>query len=423
MKFYIETYGCTANMGNSQDLARALQEDGHVPSSLDEADAVIVNTCAVTEKTERNVLRRLSLLQGERLIVAGCLPVAIPESISHISCRKRMGLLNQSSAAVISEIFNDSCIHSQEVRFQDALLHSPVPATGGGLCGIVNVAEGCNGSCSYCIVKKARGRLKSRRVEDVALDVENLVASGVAEVQVTAQDTAAYGSDIGTNLGQLLERLAAIPGDFMLRVGMMNPNSALLIKDQLLRAYQSPKIYRFLHIPVQSGSDRILRSMGRKYTAADFMEVVSAFRSAHPEITIITDVIVGFPGETEEDHEKTLDFVKRLQPDKVNITRFSARPGTAAARLYDMPDRFKKDRSRELTRLWQEIAEMRNIRLLGSTVAAQVTEMGKDDAVMARTENYREIVVHRSLDLGGVHRFKIVKTCPFYLEGEIVSRE
>jgi tRNA A37 methylthiotransferase MiaB len=163
--------------------------------------------------------------------------------------------------------------------------------------------------------------------------------------------------------------------------------------------------------------------MGRKYTAADFMEVVSAFRSAHPEITIITDVIVGFPGETEEDHEKTLDFVKRLQPDKVNITRFSARPGTAAARLYDMPDRFKKDRSRELTRLWQEIAEMRNIRLLGSTVAAQVTEMGKDDAVMARTENYREIVVHRSLDLGGVHRFKIVKTCPFYLEGEIVSRE
>ena len=423
MKFYIETYGCTANMGNSQDLARALQEDGHVSSSLDEADAVIVNTCAVTEKTERNVLRRLSLLQGERLIVAGCLPVAIPESISHISCRKRMGLLNQSSAAVISEIFNDSSVHSQEVRFQDALLHSPVPATGGGLCGIVNVAEGCNGSCSYCIVKKARGRLKSRRVEDVALDVENLVASGVAEVQVTAQDTAAYGSDIGTNLGQLLERLAAIPGDFMLRVGMMNPNSALLIKDQLLRAYQSPKIYRFLHIPVQSGSDRILRSMGRKYTAADFMEVVSAFRSAHPEITIITDVIVGFPGETEEDHEKTLDFVKRLQPDKVNITRFSARPGTAAARLYDMPDRFKKDRSRELTRLWQEIAEMRNIRLLGSTVAAQVTEMGKDDAVMARTENYREIVVHRSLDLGGVHRFKIVKTCPFYLEGEIVSRE
>ena len=145
------------------------------------------------------------------------------------------------------------------------------------------MAEGCNGSCSYCIVAKARGRLKSRRAEDVVAEVEKLAALGAAEVQISAQDTAAYGSDIGTNLGQLLERLVKIPGDFRLRVGMMNPNSALLIKDQLLRAYQSPKIYRFLHIPVQSGSDEILRSMGRRYSAADFLELVSAFRSAHAE--------------------------------------------------------------------------------------------------------------------------------------------
>ena len=112
MKFYIETYGCTANLGNSQDLARALQEMGHIPSSLHEADAVIVNTCAVTEKTERKVLRRLSLLQGERLIVAGCLPVAMPESISGISCRERLGLLNRSAAARISDLFNESFINS-----------------------------------------------------------------------------------------------------------------------------------------------------------------------------------------------------------------------------------------------------------------------------------------------------------------------
>ena len=155
---------------------------------------------------------------------------------------------------------------------------------------------------------KARGRLKSRRVEDVALEVEKQAALGMAEVQISAQDTAAYGSDIGTNLGQLLERLVQIPGDFMLRVGMMNPNSALLIKDQLLRAFQSPKIYRFLHIPVQSGSEGILRSMGRRYSAAEFLKVVSAFRYAHPKITIITDVIVGFPGETDEDFIETLDL-------------------------------------------------------------------------------------------------------------------
>jgi threonylcarbamoyladenosine tRNA methylthiotransferase CDKAL1 len=235
-------------------------------------------------------------------------------------------------------------------------------------CAVVNLAEGCNGSCSYCIVRKARGRLKSRRAEDVALKVGKLAAFGTAEVQISTQDTAAYGSDIGTNLGQLLERLVQISGDFMLRLGMMNPNSALLIKDQLLRAYQSPKIYRFLHIPVQSGSDRILRSMGRRYTATNFLEVVRAFRSAHPKITIITDVIVGYPGETDGDFIETLDLVKRLQPDKVNITRFSARPGTPAARLYDMPDRIKKDRSREMTRLRMKIVAQRNQRYKGEVL-------------------------------------------------------
>ncbi len=415
MKFYIETYGCTANLGNSQDLARALQEMGHIPTSLDEADAIIVNTCAVTEKTERKIVRRLSLLQGERLIVAGCLPVAIPESISCISCRERLGLLNRSSAARISEIFNDYS-HSQDV-----LTQSPALATGQDLCAVVNVAEGCNGSCSYCIVAKARGRLKSCRMEDVALEVEKLVAQGVVEVQVSAQDTAAYGSDIGTNLGQLLERLAVIPGDFMLRVGMMNPNSALLIKNQLLSAYQSPKIYRFLHIPVQSGSDRILRCMGRRYSAANFLELVGAFRSAHPEITIITDVIVGFPGETDEDFIATLDLIKLLQPDKVNITRFSVRPGTAAARLYDMPDRIKKDRSREMTRLWLKIAAQRNQRYVGKILAARITERGRDGTMKARAENYLGIAIKGSPRPGSIVRVVVTECNPFYVSGQVVT--
>jgi threonylcarbamoyladenosine tRNA methylthiotransferase CDKAL1 len=423
MKFYIETYGCTANLGNSQDLARALQEMGHVPTSMHEADAVIVNTCAVTEKTERKVLRRLSLLQGGRLIVAGCLPVAVPESIGCISCRERLGLLNRSSAARISDLFNDSFIPSHEELLHgpssDALQHGPFPVD--ALCAVVNVAEGCNDSCSYCIVKKARGRLKSRGVEDVVLEVERLAAQGVAEVQISAQDTAAYGLDIGTNLGQLLDRLGQVPGDFMLRVGMMNPNSALLIKDQLLRSYHSPKIYRFLHIPVQSGSDGILRSMGRRYSAGNFLDVVRAFRSAHPKITIITDVIAGFPGETDGDFIETLDLVKRLQPDKVNITRFSARPGTPAARLYDMPDRIKKDRSREMTRLWLKIAAERNQQYEGKILQARITECGRDGTMKARAENYLGIVVKGRPKPGSTVRVVVTNSNPFYVSGRVVT--
>lgn len=425
MKFYIETYGCTSNLGNSQDLARALQEMGHIPSTLQEADAVIVNTCAVTEKTERKVVRRLSLLQGERLIVAGCLPVAMPESISGLSCRGQLGLLNRSSAARISDLFYESFIPPRDELLQgssrDALPPGPFPC--GDLCAVVNVAEGCNGSCSYCIVAKARGRLKSRGLEDVVAEVEKLAALGAAEVQISAQDTAAYGSDIGTNLGQLLERLVRTPGDFRLRVGMMNPNSALLIKDQLLRAYQSPKIYRFLHIPVQSGSEEILRSMGRRYSAANFLKLVSAFRSAHAKITIITDVIVGFPGETDGDFIETLDLVERLQPDKVNITRFSARPGTPAARLYDMPDRIKKDRSREMTRLWLEIAAERNQRYVGEIITARITERGRGGTMKARAENYLGIVVEGRPKLGSIVLVAVKNSNPFYVSGRVVTGE
>jgi threonylcarbamoyladenosine tRNA methylthiotransferase CDKAL1 len=417
MKFYIETYGCTANQGNSQDLARALQDMGHIPSSLNEADAVIVNTCAVTEKTERKVVRRLSLLQGERLIVAGCLSVAVPESISGISCRERLGLLNRSSAEGISDIFNNNELQHNTSR--DAL---PLDTSQlADLCAVVNISEGCNGSCSYCIVTKARGNLLSRRVEDVVAEVEKLAALQAAEVQISAQDTAAYGSDIGTNLGQLLERLVEIPGDFRLRVGMMNPNSALLIKDQLLRAYQSPKIYRFLHIPVQSGSEEILRSMGRRYSAASFLELVCAFRSAIPKITIITDVIVGFPGETEGDFIETMHLINRLQPDKVNITRFSARPGTAAARLYDMPDRIKKDRSREMTRLWQKIAAERNQQYVGEVLEARITERGRDGTMKARAENYLGIVVQGRPKLGSIVLVQVTDCNPFYVSGHLLT--
>lgn len=423
MKFYIETFGCTANQGNSQDLARALQEAGHIQTSLDQADAVIVNTCAVTEKTERKVLRRLSQLQGDRLIVAGCLSVAVPESINGIRCRARYGLLDQSSAADISALFGVLLISPAE-RMPEGPGPGAFPAglcPSDSLCAVVNVAEGCNGSCSYCIVSRARGRLKSRSVEDVAAEVEGLVATGAAEVQISAQDTASYGSDIGTDLGRLLDRLAEIPGDFRLRVGMMNPNSALLIKDQMIAVYQRPKIYRFLHIPVQSGSDEILRSMGRRYSAADFLNIAGAFRSSFPKITIITDVIVGFPGETDEDFLETLQLIERLDPDKVNITRFSARPGTAAASKYDMPDRIKKDRSRVLTRLWLDIAARRNMQYEGRILEARITERGRDGTMKARAENYLGIVIKCQPRLGSTIKVLVEESNAFYVSGRIVK--
>lgn len=421
MKFYIETFGCTANFGNSQETADALRLMGHQPSSLEEADAVIVNTCAVTEKTERKILRRLSQLQGKRLILAGCLSAALPDSICQISCRKRLGLLDRFAAGKIADLFEDSIlVHPRTCsrlppRASSAVRHD--------FCGIINIAEGCNGSCSYCIVRKARGKLISRRPEEVVEAVKKLVCSGNVEVQLTAQDTAAYGRDIGTNLPELLERITAIPGRFMVRIGMMNPNTAMGIMDDLVNALRNPRIYKFIHLPVQSGSDQVLERMCREYTAKEFIDICRRMRKEFPYMNIATDVIAGFPGEMKEDFEETLRVIEMIMPDKVNVTRYSRRPGTRAAQLYDMPDRIKKDRSRRITRLWLEIADRRNHGYIGSALDVLVTERGRDNSMKARSVNYAGVVIKDPSFLGTWQKVRIASSNPFYLIGVSLLRD
>ena len=450
MKFYIETFGCTSNFGNSQEAARALQEMGHVPASLEEAEAVIVNTCAVTEKTERKILHRLRLLQGDRLVVAGCLSAALPGSIGEISYRGMVGPLNRDAAAKIAGLFpfsesggtgndanksisqksanspddndaekdagKDTGVVTEEDTGKD-----PGEDTGkhprNDLCGIINIAEGCNGGCSYCIVRRARGRLKSKSLQCIIDEARTLLDSGAKEIQLAAQDTASYGNDCELSLPALVRELCALPGDFMLRLGMMNPDTLQPVLAETIEAMHSPKVYRFLHIPLQSGSNKILKSMGRRYSAQDFAEIAGELRSALPDISLNTDAIVGFPGEEDADFLQTMDLVRQVQPDKVNITKFSSRPGTPAARLYDMPDRIKKDRSRVLTRLWLQIAAKNNECMVGRTLRALVVECGRSGTMKARSESYLGIVVHGNPALGSVIRVRIAASNPYYLTG------
>lgn len=435
MRFYIETFGCTSNFGDSLELTEALQDMGHVPSALEEADAVIVNSCAVTERTERKILRRLRELEGERLVVAGCLPAALPDSIRGISCRASLGTLKGAAARRIAELFEESAPLTPHTSLPPASppsvpkpLSSTPPSTtplsptanAGNLCRIVNVAEGCRGRCRYCIVRKARGPLSSRPIEDIIARIRSLAAEGVAEVQLAAQDTAAYGLDIGASLAGLLDNAAQVPGRFRLRVGMMNPNNILPQQEELIRAFRSPKIYKFLHIPVQSGSDDILQSMGRDYKVQEFLGIAQAFRECFEDITIVTDIIAGFPGETEEDFISSARLLDRLQPDKVNVTRYSRRPGTGAAEMYDMPDRIKKDRSRILTEMWLRIAAERNRRYLGRVLPCVVVEEGRCGTMKGRTANYLGVVIEEKVPLGSSQMIEINSCNSFYLSGRPV---
>lgn len=372
---------------------------------------MIINTCVVTDRTEKNMIKRLCQLQGERLVIAGCLPAAMPETVQDIRCQKVMGILDRSAGQKMGKAFR-----SEETRPR----HLP-PAQ--NLCAVINISEGCKGRCSYCIVRRARGALRSKTVQEVTEEIQRRQKEGAVEIQLASQDAAAYGLDLGSSLPELLDAVVRIDGDFRVRVGMMNPDLLSPILENLIRSYEDPKIYKFLHLPVQSGSDRVLDSMKRGYEARDFLDMAARFRAAFPDLTLYTDVISGFPGETDEDSRATEDLIRAADPDKVNVTRYSSRPGTVASKLKDMPSRFKKDRSRRMTRLWQEIAGRRNGLYLGKTLVVQVTERGREGTMMARSPNYRKTVIHEPLLLGSVHRLRIVKTSPFYLVGELASRK
>lgn len=425
MKFHIETYGCTSNVGNSTDAASALIGLGHRQSDIEEADIIIVNTCAVTQKTENKIVKRLHQLPPERLIISGCLSTAVPGSTERIPCRKIIGQLNGSSAIELVRSLDEEIIgrtssdpasnDSHNWIAEEKIVHEvKVPEH---LCAIINIAEGCRGWCSYCIVRRARGNLVSLEPEQVVDRARFMIDSGAVELQLAAQDTAAYGLDIGSSLPELLNMIADIPGKFMVRVGMMNPDTAKPIMGELIEVLRSPKFYKFLHIPVQSGSDEVLKRMCRGYAAADYIDILSLLRGKLPDLNFATDVISGFPGEADEDFDMTMRLLKLTRPNKINITRYSRRPQTPAADLYDMPDRIKKDRSRKLTKLWFDIAGKNNELYLGLALHVIVTERGRFGTMKARTGNYTGVVIKGAPPLGSRQTVRIVSSCPHYLTG------
>jgi MiaB-like tRNA modifying enzyme len=399
VKVYVEAYGCTQNYGEARLMQEALAGKGHLlTSSESEADAHVLVTCTVIEATERKMVRRMRELAAleKPLVVAGCMAAAQRDRVRAVVPRAK--LLPPRKWPQIVDLLGEGTAcgdraaetESQTFGWQDA---------------IVPVAQGCAGRCTYCITRVARGTVKSYPIQDVADQVRRHVERGAVEVKLTGQDTGAYGRDAGTNLAQLLRAVNTIPGGFRVRVGMADPLTILPIVDELIEAYRSEKIFKFLHLPVQSGSDDVLERMRREYTVAEFESVVDAFREAFPRLALSTDVIVGFPGETEEEFEATMDLIRRVRPDIVNVTRFSARSGTPAA---SMPGQIVgwrvKRRSRRITSLRFALARELHESFVGEEVDVLVTEPGKEGTTIARTPEYRQVVLREALPLGGFIR-------------------
>ncbi len=393
-KVCIETFGCTANAGDTHKIRAILKRSGAIPvADINEADYVIVNTCTVTERTELNVVKRLKELKrsGKRVIVAGCMAAAQPELVKRI--------LDDDTVMITP----DMLYPVMDFDFECSVV------------GIIPIAMGCLSNCTYCITKQAKGSLRSQDPESIRRALRYAIAKGVKEVRITAQDCAAYGFDHKQKLPWLLKMLTELKGEFRIRVGMMNPFTLIRIIDELLDAFDSDKVFKFFHVPVQSGSDRVLNDMRRNYKVADFIEIVRAIRRRFPYSTICTDFIVGYPTEREEDFLASLRLLEAVKPEKVNITRFSPRPGTEASKLKDMLARTKKTRSRIMADTYHRMALAMNKRLIGQELQVLATERGKKGGVLARDMAYRTVILKEEVPLGSFLNARVMDATSTYL--------
>ncbi|MFQ5759117.1 MAG: tRNA (N(6)-L-threonylcarbamoyladenosine(37)-C(2))-methylthiotransferase [Candidatus Bathyarchaeia archaeon] len=419
----VESFGCPTSKADGEFMAGCLSEAGYeVVNGAEEADVLIYNTCAVKSPTENRMISMLKgAPKGKRLVVAGCLPLINLERLKAEVCFD--GVVGPALGREIVEVVRAVCRGEKVMLLKgDSMPSLDLPRVPvNAIVGIVPISYGCLGSCSYCCVRFARGRLRSYGVGELVERVKRDLDSGAREVWLTSQDTACYGKDIDTSLAELLRAVCKIDGEFFVRVGMMNPNQALEVLDDLIQAYKDDRVFKFLHLPVQSGDDGVLERMNRFYSVEDFGKIVRCFRREFPRVTVATDVICGFPGEGEDAFERTMELVEEVQPDIVNVSRFFPRPGTPAKGMEQLPSLVVKARSGRMAGLARRICFERNRGWLGWEGRVLVDEVGgKSGSLVGRNSAYKPVVLRtEECLLGRLVDVRIVGAHATYLEGEV----
>ena len=416
MKIFVKVYGCTANKADASLIKGLLLKNNYklVENSKD-ADIIIVLTCTVIDTTEQKILSKLKKYKetGKKIIVAGCMASAQSEKIKKILPNAKL-LPPQYSHQIIDIIKKEKIVFEEKNKTESPKHFDSITAP-------ISIAEGCMFSCTYCITTIARGKLRSFPITEIKKDVKFAVKNGCKEIQITAQDTSSYGFDSKSDLGKLIKNISQVEGDYRIRIGMMNPFTCLKNLNSIIESYENKKIYKFLHLPVQSGDNTILEKMNRKYTVEDFIKIVKKFRTKYPEITLATDVIAGFPSETDEQFEKTILLLKELKPDITNITRFSARPKTVAKKMKNrINTEIVKKRSKNLTKVCSKISYEQNKKHLDKIYEVLVTEKGKNSTFVGRSGNYKPVVLKENVEIGKTYTVKIKDFANTYLVGSII---
>ncbi|HUC39148.1 MAG TPA: MiaB/RimO family radical SAM methylthiotransferase, partial [Candidatus Acidoferrum sp.] len=277
----------------------------------------------------------------------------------------------------------------------------------------IAINDGCASSCLFCETKFARGPLNSFSEELIVKAVELSVERGAREIQLASQDTGAYGLDRATNIAKLMLKISKIAGDFKVRIGMLNPEHISKYLDSFIEIMKSEKFYKFVHLPVQSGSNDVLRHMRRMYTIEHFNEYVDRIRAEIPWITVETDIIVGYPAETEQDFEQTLGFVRESRPNIVNMSKFWSRPHTMASKLKQLSQETITERSAELGRVVRKVQKEINDSFVGTISNVLITET-EESSFNGRTDNYKKVIIKKkdtdeNVFIGNKVRVKIEK--------------
>lgn len=428
---FVKTFGCQMNVYDSNRMVGALAVHGYEPTEAPEkADVILLNTCHIREKASEKLFSEIGRLakvrkKGSLIVVAGCVVQAEGKEILRRSPLIDIAIGPQNYhqlPELIAKYVRDQGRVIQadfpaESKFDNLPMLKTSPAN-----AFLAIQEGCDNFCSYCVVPYTRGCEYSRPSKEILAEAKALVKAGAKEIMLLGQNVNCWHGDKGRDLGDLIRDVAKINGLERIRYTTSYPSK---ITQNLINAHaDTPKLMPYIHLPIQAGSDRILKAMNRQYTVVEYEKIIADFRSVRPDIAISSDFIVGFPGETEEDFEQTLAVVERVQYASSFSFKFSARPGTPASLMKNqIPEEVKTRRLMKLQKLLQSQQRSFNESTVGKELDVLLTECGKMCGQLVGYTPYMQgtVVKAPKSQLGKIMRVKIIGASATALTGKILK--
>lgn len=421
MRVFLETYGTDFNVATSEIMASILKNKGHQFVAEDNAELIIINSCALKGETERKVFKRLAQLKDSKkhVLVTGTLPEIAKEKIQEM--HPDASIVGLSSITHIADAIEKMQDGNQVIRFNDTprSLVNLARVRINPAIGNIIIAEGSSDNSKFSNQRLLHGSMICYTPDAIIKDVIHALDEGAKEINLTSLDVASYGKDLGIGLPALLRRLTSISGNFKIKLGQMSPKNVLPMLEDLILAFSSPKMYQYVDIALHSGSNNVLKSMNLGYTSEEYKLLVASFRKKLPNITISTDITVGFPGETDEDFQKTLDLLNEVKPDMIHVNSFDSRQGTDAAKMQQIPSWKIKNRVIEGEHLAEKIMSEKNMAWQnwhGEAVILEKNPLG----CIARNFAYKPIYMQSGI-LGNSIKVKIVESKEDHLVGQMVG--